>query len=129
MTSRQLARLIGVSQSAVSRAFSQGTSISPELRERILSAAEVYGYSPNVIASILSTRRSNIVGIVVSDLTNPFYPALLEKFSRRLQASGHQSLLFNLAPGSDVKQQLSAIRQYNVDAVVIVSATIFPVRS
>ena len=59
-----------------------------------------------------------------SYLSNPFYPALVEKLSRRLQASGQQSLLFNVAPGSDVKQQLAAIRQYNVDAVIILSATV-----
>src|SRR5688572_21017311 len=74
ITARELARLMGVSQSAVSRAFSPGTSISPELRERILRTAQELDYQPNAIASMLSTRRSNIVGIVISDMQNPFYP-------------------------------------------------------
>ena len=124
LTSRQLAALIGVSQSAVSRAFTPGSSISPTLRDRILQGAREFGYQPNAIASMLTTRRSNIVGIVVSDMSNPFYPALIGRLTQKLQGVGLQSLLFNLTPGSDVETQLLAIRSYNVDAVVVVSATI-----
>ena len=124
MTARDLAKLIGVSQSAISRAFTPGASISGELRERILSSARMLGYRPNAIASILSRRKSDIVALVISDLRNPYYPPLLEKLSRGLQQLGQQSLLFNITPGVDVKQQLMALRQYNVDALVIVSATI-----
>ncbi|GAB5376632.1 MAG: LacI family DNA-binding transcriptional regulator [Acuticoccus sp.] len=124
MTSRQLAALIGVSQSAVSRAFTPGSSISPELRERILKGARDYGYRPNAIASMLTTKRSNMVGIVVSDMRNPFYPALLERLTQALQRAGLQSLLFNITPGSAIEEQLVAIRTYNVDAVVVIAATV-----
>ncbi|MBB3950755.1 LacI family DNA-binding transcriptional regulator [Aureimonas jatrophae] len=124
MTARELARVLGVSQSAVSRAFTPGASISPDMRERILAAADKHGYRPNVIASILSTRRSNIVAILISDLQNPFYFGLIEKLTRALQAVGQQSLLFNVTPGSDVGRQLVALRQYHVDAIIVVSATV-----
>ena len=124
MTARELARLLGVSQSAVSRAFSPGASISPDLRERILNYAKEVDYHPNAIASILSRRRSNIVGIVVAEMQNPFFPMLIEKLSRELQVIEMQSLLFNLTPGSNIQEQLVALRQYHVDAVVIISATV-----
>lgn len=124
LTSRDLARLIGVSQSAVSRAFTPDASIAPEMRQRILDAATRFGYEPNAIASMLSTRRSNIVGLVISNLSNPFYPGFLEKLTRALQEQGLQTLLFNITPGSDVKQQLRALRVYNVDALMIVGATV-----
>lgn len=124
ITARELARLIGVSQSAVSRAFTPGASIAAELREKILRHAAEVDYHPNAIASMLSRSRSNIVGIVVSDMQNPFYPALIEKLSRALQQVGLQSLLFNIAKGSNLEHQLSAVRRYNVDAVIIISATI-----
>jgi DNA-binding LacI/PurR family transcriptional regulator len=113
-----------VSQSAVSRAFAPGGSISPELRDRILAAAREYGYKPNAIASMLTTRRTNIVGIVVSDMQNPFYPALIERLTQGLQSIGLQSLLFNITPGASIEEQLHAIRTYNVDAVVIIAATV-----
>lgn len=124
MTARQLAQMMGVSQSAVSRAFTPGTSISPELRQRILRAAEEFDYHPNAIASMLSTRRSNIAGIVVSEMQNPFYPTLIEKLSRELQRVGLQSLMFNITRGSNIEEQLVALRKYNVDAVVVISATV-----
>ena len=124
ITARELARLMGVSQSAVSRAFTPGSSISPELRQRILRASHEMDYQPNAIASMLSTRRSNIAGIVVSELQNPFYPTLIEKLSRRLQQAGLQSLMFNITRGSNVDEQLVALRKYNVDAVVVISATV-----
>lgn len=124
ITARQLARLLGVSQSAVSRAFSPGTSISTELRQRILRAAEELDYHPNAIASMLSTRRSNIAGIVVSEMQNPFYPPLIEKLSRELQRVGLQSLMFNITRGSNIEEQLVALQKYNVDAVVVISATV-----
>jgi DNA-binding LacI/PurR family transcriptional regulator len=124
LTARELARLMGVSQSAVSRAFTPGSSISPELRQRILKAAGELDYQPNAIASMLSTRRSNIAGIVVSEMQNPFYPTLIEKLSRGLQRVRLQSLMFNITRGSNIEEQLVALRQYNVDAVIIISATV-----
>jgi len=123
MTSRELAALIGVSQSAVSRAFTPGSSIARDLRERILMQAREYGYQPNAIASMLTKRRTNIVGIVVSDMRNPFYPALIEKLTQALQRAGLQSLLFNVTPGAEIEKQLVAIHTYNVDAVVVIAST------
>lgn len=129
LTSRQLAALIGVSQSAVSRAFTPGSSISSDLRDRILLAARDYGYQPNAIASMLTTRRTNIVGLVVSDMQNPFYPVLIEQLSQGLQRVGLQSLLFNITPGASIEDQLHAIRAYNLDAVVVISATVLNART
>jgi DNA-binding LacI/PurR family transcriptional regulator len=123
LTSRQLAALLGVSQSAVSRAFTPGSSISDEMRARILKGARDFGYEPNAIASMLSTSRTSIVGIVVSDMRNPFYPVLIEKLTQGLQRVGLQSLLFNVTPGARLEEQLVALRRYNVDAVIVLSAT------
>ncbi len=72
---------------------------------------------------MLSKSRTNIVGIVVSDMSNPFYPALIQKLSQGLQRIGLQSLLFNITRGSNIEEQLSALRRYNVDAVIVISAT------
>lgn len=128
MTARQLAALIGVSQSAVSRAFTPSSSISAELRERILKSAREIDYQPNAIASMLTKQKTNIVGIVVSDVRNPFYPVLIEHLIQELQKVGLQSLMFYVTPGARIEEQLVAIRTYNVDAVVVVAATILSER-
>jgi DNA-binding LacI/PurR family transcriptional regulator len=124
VTARQLARRLGVSQSTVSRAFSSHASIAPAMRQKVMDAALALGYQPNVIARSLSTRRSNIVGIVMASMTNPFYPELLEQLTRALQQVGLQTLLFHAPPGEDVDSQLPLLLQYQVDAVIIASATV-----
>lgn len=124
LTARQLARTLGVSQSTISRAFSDHASISPKMRARVLEEAARVQYQPNVIARSLATRRTGIVGIVMATMTNPFYPEVLELLSRQLQQIGLRTLLFNVPAGDDVDAVLPLLLQYQVDAVVITSATI-----
>lgn len=124
VTARELARQLGVSQSTISRAYSQRASISPGMRARVLTAAEALRYQPNVIARSLTTRRSNIVGIVMATMTNPFYPEMLEQLAKALRQIGLQTLLFHVPPGQEVDSELPLLMQYQVEAVVIASATI-----
>jgi DNA-binding LacI/PurR family transcriptional regulator len=128
LTSRDVAQLIGVSQSAVSRAFNPSASIAPELRARILSAAERLGYSPHPIARNLSGERRDVVGLVISDFANPFYSTLLDGLTRRLQEAGLQALLFSVARGADVRQQLAALRLHNISSLIVISATVLSAR-
>jgi DNA-binding LacI/PurR family transcriptional regulator len=106
VTARQLARVLGISQSTVSRAFTPGSNVAPVMRARVLEAAARFNYQPNVIARSLSTRRTGIVGIVMANMTNPFYPEVLEQLTRRLQESGLRSLLFNVPPGREIDTEL-----------------------
>ena len=85
ITSLDVARLAAVSQSAVSRSFTPGASVAPETRARVLEAARKLGYRPNAIARTLSTRRSRMIAVVVSNLQNQFYPVVIETLSQRLQ--------------------------------------------
>lgn len=124
VTARELARQLGVSQSSISRAYSQHASISPAMRTRVLEAATELGYQPNFIARSLTTRRSNIVGIVMATMTNPFYPEMLEQLAKGLQQIGLQTLLFHVPHGQEVDSELPLLLRYQVDAVVIASATI-----
>lgn len=124
VNARDVARVLGVSQSMVSRAFDPRGRVSPENRARILEAAERLGYRPNVIARSLSTRRSGIVALVMGGLENPFYGELLDRLAMALDGAGFRSLLFRVPPGQDVDCQLPALRQYNVDALIVASASI-----
>ena len=94
-TSMQVARLVGVSQSAVSRAFTPGASVSEQMRRRVLEAARTLSYQPNAIARSLITRHSNMMGIVIANITtNPFYADVLDALSRRFQEHGQRVMLF-----------------------------------
>ena len=122
-TAHDVARMAGVSQSAVSRTFTVGASVAPATRERILQAAREIGYRPNAIARTLSTRRSRIVGLVMSYLENQFYPLVIERLSQALQRDGYHVLLF-ISETADADAILADILQYQVDGIVMASTTL-----
>jgi DNA-binding LacI/PurR family transcriptional regulator len=124
-TSIDVAREAGVSQSTVSRVFSSNSpNVSEETRQRVLAAAEALNYQPNAIARMMSTQRSNIIGIVMANITSPFYPYVLEKFLMRLKESDRQVLLFTASPEQEVDDLLPLILQHRVDALIVTSAKV-----
>ena len=118
-TSYDVARLAGVSQSAVSRCFRDGGSVSPATRARIVAAANALGYRPNAIAQGLITRRSMMVAVVIANLTNQIYPEVLAELTTRLSARGMRVLLFTLDAGDDVDAVIDQIGRYQVDGAII----------
>lgn len=123
MRSLDVAQLAGVSRSAVSRTFTPGTYVSPETREKVLRAAEALGYQPNALARGLITRRTGIVGIVSTDLDNPFYATLLQALGERLQAEGLAPLLL-FGDEHSTDRQIAQLLSYQVDALVMTNATL-----
>jgi DNA-binding LacI/PurR family transcriptional regulator len=124
VTAEVLAKRLGLSQSTVSRAFTETASIHPETRELIIKEAYALGYQPNILARSLITRRTNIVAVVMANLTDPFYPLVLDQLGQRIQSSGRQVLLFIVPAGKDVDDVLPSLLQYKVDAIVITSVTV-----
>ncbi|MEJ5903016.1 MULTISPECIES: LacI family DNA-binding transcriptional regulator [Ochrobactrum] len=121
-TSFDVAALAGVSQSAVSRAFTPGSSIKESTRQKIIEAARKLNYVPNSIASSLTTNRSNMVALILGNLHNPFYVHVLETFSFELQKMGRQALTFALGDGTSTDDAILKILQYQVEAVILTSA-------
>ena len=118
-TSYDVAQRAGVSQSAVSRCFRPGSSISPKTRARVLAAAQELGYYPNAMASGLITKRSNLVAVLISNLTNLYYPEVLAEITRRLSDHGIRVLLFALQAESDVDAMLDQVWRYRVDGAIV----------
>lgn len=75
-TIMDVARLAGVSRQTVTRAMNGMGEISTDTRARVLAAARELDYRPNLFARGMKTRRSDVVGLVVSDISNPFYPSV-----------------------------------------------------
>ena len=123
-TSLDVARLAQVSQSAVSRTFTPGASVSEATRTKVEAAARKLGYRPNAIARTLITRRSRMIGVVMSYLENQFYPVVLEKLSQRLQRDGYHVLLF-IADTRQTDAVLAEILQYQVDGLVMASTSMY----
>ena len=123
VTSGDVARLARVSQSAVSRSFSPGASVSPEMRARVLAAAQQLGYRPNALARAMISGRSGLIALMVAYLDNHFYPQVLELLSRALQARGYQVLLFMTDRGRQ-DSVVQRMLQYQVEGIVMASATL-----
>jgi DNA-binding LacI/PurR family transcriptional regulator len=125
MTSRKryaspidVAKLAGVSQSAVSRTYREGTSVSEETRRKVLEAATTLDYRPSMIPRIMLTHRSFLVAVVVGGLYNPFYATVLEIFSARLQDAGYHVLLMHTDSGHSLDDIIPRLSSYRVDAIV-----------
>lgn len=122
VTSQEVAALAGVSQSAVSRVFTPGSSVSPKTAEKVRAAAEQLGYRPNILARSLKSGKSRIIGLVVAYLENYFYPEIVERLSVELQKEGYHVLIF-LAPvaSANVDQIVRELMDYQVDGIVLAS--------
>lgn len=118
VTSYDVALKAGVSQSAVSRCFKPGASVAPSTRKRILAAANELGYASNAMARGLITRRSNLVAVIISNLTNLYYPEVLAELTQRLSERDMRVLLFALKSEGDVEGVLDQIWRYQVDGCI-----------
>lgn len=118
VSSVEVARLAGVSQSAVSRTFTEGASVSPKTRRKVIEAADKLGYQPNSLPRILQTQRSSLVAIVIGGMYNPFYATVVEMFTRKLQETGNTVLLFSVNHGEYFDDAMPHILGYRVDGII-----------
>jgi len=118
VTSYDVALVAGVSQSAVSRCFKPGASVSKLTHARVMRAAALLDYIPNAAARSLITRRSNMVALILTNQSNLYYPELLAELSQQISLRGKRVLLFPLQREADVGDVLSDVWQYQVDGVI-----------
>lgn len=122
ITAMDVARLAGVSQSAVSRVFTPGASASPKTVQKVRAAAAQLGYRPDPLARAMMTGRTRMIGLVVAYLENQFYPVALELLSQALQARGYHVLVFMAENSSErVPQVMEELLDYQVDGIITAS--------
>ena len=126
VTLKEVAVNAGVSRSAVSRTFTDGASVSDKMRRRVEKAARELGYSPNALASSLTTGRTKLIGLVSNNFHNPIFLEVFDLFTRGLQDRGLRPLLVNLTDETDPENSVRMLRQYSVDGVVVASSTLLP---
>lgn len=124
ITATDVARLAGVSQSAVSRVFTPGASASKKTAAKVRAAAEHLGYRPDPLARAIVTGRTRIIGLVVAYLENQFYPMALERLSRALQARGYHILIFMAENSTEkVAEVVDDLIDYRVDGIITASVS------
>jgi LacI family transcriptional regulator len=123
VTIKDIAQEAGVSPQTVSRAINDKGEISPQTQERILRIAKRMGYRPNSIARSLATRRTQNIGLVVPDVSNPFFASL----ARGIEDAAHQANynVFLCNTDENVKRETSAIHSLEaqrVDGLILCSS-------
>ncbi len=119
---RDVAKRAGVSIATVSRAVNGITTVDRELAKRVWKAVEEVGYLPNPQARALVSGRSRMLGLIVSEITNPFFPELVQEFENLAVAQGYEVMIGST--NYDSKRTESLIRrmlQRNVDGVAVMT--------
>ncbi len=124
VTLKDVAERAGVSRSAVSRTYTEGASVSAKTRDKVIKAASDLGYSPNVLASSLTTGRTKLIGLVSNNFHNPIFLQVFDLFTKGLQERGLRPLLVNLSNETDPENSVRMLQQYSVDAVIVASSTL-----
>lgn len=126
VTIRDVADAAGVSIATASRALSGSRRVSPDLAARVTEAARALGYRHNVLARALRRGQTNTIGMIVPEIANPFFPAIVEAVERRLQETGRDLFLCDAQLDSETERhRVLALVGRQVDGLIItpVSAT------
>jgi LacI family transcriptional regulator len=117
-----VARRAGVSIATVSRAVNRVPTVDPELAKRVWRAIDEVGYLPNTQARALVSGRSRMLGLIVSEITNPFFPELVQEFENLAVAQGYEVLIgsTNYEPAR-TESLFRRMLQRNVDGVAIMT--------
>ena len=119
---RDVAKRARVSIATVSRAVNRISTVDPELARRVWKAVEEVGYVPNPQARALVSGRSHILGLIVSEITNPFFPELIHEFENLAVEQGYELLIASTS--HDPARTESVVRrmlQRSVDGVAVMT--------
>lgn len=116
-----IAGQVGVSASTVSRAFSRPEKVNREVRERILAVAAAVGYEPSTSARRLATGRGNLLGVLLPDVTNPFFPPLLRALRVAARSEGFEIVFIDSDETPTSEERLIAQVKHQVDGFIMAS--------
>jgi DNA-binding LacI/PurR family transcriptional regulator len=122
MDIKEIARLAKVSTATVSRAINRVPTVDPQLARRVWKVVDELGYYPNIQARALVSGKSRIFGLVVSEITNPFFPEIVQTFEELAVQNGYEILVTSTI--HDTKRMKSSVRRMierRVDGVAILT--------
>jgi LacI family transcriptional regulator len=120
-TIKEVARRARVSVGTVSNILSGTSAVSSELRERVERAIAELNYHPNHIARSLKSRRSHTLAILVSDITNPFFPLVVRGAEDAARKLGYSLTIFNTDDSLEREREVfSLLRMRRVDGILVV---------
>lgn len=125
VTIRDVARAAGVSTATVSQVLNGSRPVAEVTRLRIEEVVAELGYRPNTFARGLKTLRSQLVGVVLPDLSNPFYPSLVRGAQEQLRLSGYHAVVVNTdADRTQERELVTELIARQVDGLVLITFTL-----
>ena len=121
-TIHDIAALCGVAASTVSRALSTPDRVNIRTRQRIEAAAAELHYIPNSQAKALSSGRTGAVGVLVPDITNPFYFDLIRGTQLQLKAAGYTQLLVDTEESDEVEASTLEQLRKSADGIIVAAS-------
>jgi LacI family transcriptional regulator, galactose operon repressor len=119
---RDVAQRAGVSIATVSRAVNRIPTVNPDLADRVWKAIEEVGYVPNTQARALVSGRSRMLGLIVSEITNPFFPELVQEFENLAVAQGYEVLIGSTSyEPARTESLIRRMLQRKVDGVAVMT--------
>jgi LacI family transcriptional regulator len=119
-TMKDVARLAGVSIATVSATVNGTAFVSPELRERVTGAIHQLGYAPDGVARSLKKGRTQLIGLIVADITNPFFTALTHVIEAAMQDAGYSVLLCDTDEDFEKERNyLRILQTHRVDGIIL----------
>ena len=121
ITMSEIARLTNVSQPTVSRVLNGNPSVNPEVRERVLACAREHNYQPNALAKGLQGRCTQLLGVLLTDISNGFFAELAKELEACANRAGYSIILLN-SGGDPIRERdcIDVVRRYRVDGLVAV---------
>ncbi|ARU94335.1 LacI family DNA-binding transcriptional regulator [Tatumella citrea] len=123
-TADDVALVAGVSKWTVLRAFQEGASISDKSRKQVMAAAQQLGFQPNLLARSLKRRKTNIIGVVADEFTNPHSLRMLREVTAQLNERGYMTLLLNVESAENFKSVLQMAGQLQVDGLIYLATIV-----
>ena len=121
ITMTEIARLTHVSQPTVSRVLNGSQTVDPEIRERVLACAKEHDYQFNALAKGLQGSKTQLLGVLVTDISNSFFADLAKQIETAARKRGYSIILFNSDYNPQNEQEyLDVVRRYRVDGVLAV---------
>lgn len=124
VTIRDVALAAGVSTATVSRAIANKPHVRKEVKKKVMIAAEQLGYRPNLVAQNLRAQQSKIIGLIVSDIQNPFFRYISRAVEDTAHQNGYSVILCNNDENPDKEKMYLQLMQDQNIAGIILSPTI-----
>jgi LacI family transcriptional regulator len=121
VTIKDVAKQANVSIATVSRALNKNdNSVKPETREKVLNVVKELGFYPNAIARSLHHKRTKMIGLIIQDISNPYYPRIVRGVEDVAQKRGYTVLLANVYRSKErTLNYLKVFREKRLDGVII----------